>query len=406
MKTQYLKTPIAVAITCLMLAACGDGGDGQSAATGSADTSAQAVDATGKSTGSTSGSTAAGGTSTTNSATTVATTNTVSVSSLRTAGTSRTATPTATTARTAASTTPAASSSAAPSTSANPSVTATATPTASSNPVVSTGAVNSVNEIVNDMALLNDLPLNGAPSGPGWARGPGVVVMGNNPRGTATPGYWQPSNGNYKGSNLWNGILPWMVLFDGQGNGASNTRVQMRNVKIYYRSRSTGSWQIIGSSAGVGGSLYSKDLMNAYGDADVRAESDGVSVMPGNSNGFFHGWWNAGQKSIAAFAGDIDAIFVTMQARLIIGPAGYDDRSSARYLLQVGADYYPEVGMPVTSSGPLGISWLPGVGVSRAKLITNEWRSFNMASIDAANQDVAGNAMSTAVFRSAPPPLD
>ncbi len=256
------------------------------------------------------------------------------------------------------------------------------------------------------MALLNDLPLNGAPSGPGWARGPGVVVMGNNPRGSATPGYWQPSNGNYKGSNLWNGILPWMVLFDGQGNGASNTRVQMRNVKIYYRSRSNGSWQLIGSTTGVDGSLYSKDLMNAYGAADVRSESDGVSVMPGNNNGFFHGWWTAGQKSIAAVAGDIDAIFVTMQARLIVGPAGYDDRSSARYLLQVGADYYPEVGMPVTASGPLGISWLPGVGVSRAKLITNEWRSFNMASIDAGNQDVAGNAMSTAVFRSAPPPLD
>jgi hypothetical protein len=406
MNTQYLKTPIAVAITCLLLAACGDGGDGQSAATSNAGTSAQTVDATGKSTGATSGSTAAGSTSTTNSATTAATNNTVSVSSLRTSATSRTATTTATSARTAASTTPAASSTAAPSTTASPSVTATATPTASSNPVVSTGAVNSVNEIVNDMALLNDLPLNGAPSGPGWARGPGVVVMGNNPRGSATPGYWQPSNGTYKGSTLWNGILPWMVLFDGQGNGASNTRVQMRNVKIYYRSRSNGSWQLIGSTTGVDGSLYSKDLMNAYGSADIRAESDGVSVMPGNNNGFFHGWWTAGQKSIAAVAGDIDAIFVTMQARLIIGPAGYDDRSSARYLLQVGADYYPEVGMPVTSSGPLGISWLPGVGVSRAKLITNEWRSFNMASIDAANQDVAGNAMSTAVFRSAPPPLD
>ncbi len=50
--------------------------------------------------------------------------------------------------------------------------------------------------------------------------------------------------------------------------------------------------------------------------------------------------------------------------------------------------------------------YLPGVGVSRAKLVTKDWRSFNfMTFSDVGNQD-PGGGISEAEMRNNPPPLE
>ncbi|MGE0799930.1 MAG: hypothetical protein AB7G13_23195 [Lautropia sp.] len=265
-------------------------------------------------------------------------------------------------------------------------------------------AANSVDAIVNDMKLRNDLPLAGVSGGQGWATGPGHVIMGADPRGSHTPSWFRVSNSYYKSAAYWNAAIPWVVIFDGVGNGASNTRVQMRNLRMYLKRKSTGAWERISHATAIDGSLFTKALTGLdIGTPNVRREADGTtSVLPPGGNAVFHGWGSLIDLTNPA---DIAAVYVTMQARLVLNNAnGNDDRGAAKYLIHVGGDYYPERSTRVTDMGPS--YFFPGIGVSRSKLVTTEWQGFNFATIDSAIQDPGGGVISEAAFRAAPPPLE
>ena len=317
----------------------------------------------------------------------------------RTGGTvSPTATTTATTTPTATSTAPATATTVTQETAVNS--TATATTAGAS---AASGRTNTIDTIVNDMRLNNDLVLDGVPSSYGFAAGPGHVIMGNNPRGTSTPSWWTPANRSLKSEAWWNVILPWMVIFDGVGNAAGNTRVEMRNLKTYYKSRSSGQWILI-SQGPVEGSNYPKHLQGTnVTTPDIRTNADGtVSVRPPNGTSVFHGWC-CGKRPING--PDIEAIFITMQARLTVSNASLpDDRNAARYLIQVGGDYYPEASTTINDYAPSYFS--PGIGLSRSKLVNNQWQSFSFTTVNLGVQDPGGAAISEAQLRAAPPPLD
>lgn len=280
--------------------------------------------------------------------------------------------------------------------------TPTATPAASPTSSAST-TINSVDTIVNDMKLNNDLVLAGVPPERGYAAGPGFVVMGNDPRGTRTPRWWNPANSYYKSSAYWTRIVPWMVIFDGVGNAATNTRVEMRNMKAYYKNRSTGQWILLGQGT-ISGENYGKGL-NAVQTTppDIVSLAGGVvSVRPANGDQVFHGWCCTATLPNPA---DIAAIHITMQARLSVSnPALRDDRSAARYLVQVGGDYYPDASLNLWAFAP--DAWNPGIGLSRSKLVGNAWQSYSFTTIDVGVQDPGGASISEAELRRAPPPLD
>jgi hypothetical protein len=262
---------------------------------------------------------------------------------------------------------------------------------------------NSIDIVIDDMRLLNDAPLAGAPVGPGWATGPGTVIMGNRARGSATPSWWQPNDRSFKSDAPWNVLLPWMVIFDGVQNTASNTRVEMRNLKAYYLSRSSGTWKLLADGP-IDGNNYPKTLIGSDTTrADLRIEQDGtVSVKPAGGNAAFHGWC-CGAQPIPV--DDIAAVFITMQARLSIdNPALPDDRANAQYLVQVGGDYYPTAQTSVEAFAPTGYN--PGIGLSRFKKMGPQWQSISFSTIDSVPQDPVGGVISEAEFRSNPPPLD
>ena len=263
------------------------------------------------------------------------------------------------------------------------------------------GTVNSVQEIINDMKLYNEGELRGVDKGMGWATGPGFVVMGNNPRGTNTPSYWKPANTQFKSNATWNAVIPWLVVFDGTGNAASNTRVQLRNIKLYMKRKSTGRWEVIQNMA-VSGEDYPKSLQGSNTvKANIRYEADGTrSLKPNGNDRVFHGWGSP----IKFDAWDVKALLTTVQARLVLdNPNGTDDRSRAKYLIHVGADYYPEVTTRVGATAPA--YYFPGVGVSRAKYVRNDWRAFNFSTIDAGRPE-PGGSISTSELISNPPPLE
>ena len=263
------------------------------------------------------------------------------------------------------------------------------------------GTVNSVQEIINDMKLYNEGELAGVDKGNGWASGPGYVIMGNIPRGTNTPSYWKPANTHFKSSATWNAVIPWLVVFDGVGNGATNTRVQMRNIKLYMKRKSTNRWEVIINQP-ISGEDYPKSLQGDQTTrADIRYEADGSrSLKPNGRNRVFHGWGSP----INFDAWDLKALVTTVQARLVVdNPARPDDRSRAKFLIHVGADYYPETSTRVAATAPA--YYFPGVGVSRAKYVRNEWRAFNFSTIDAGKPE-PGGSISTQELINNPPPLE
>ncbi len=260
--------------------------------------------------------------------------------------------------------------------------------------------LNTVETIIADMRELNDLPLAGVSNSPGWARGPGHVVMGNDPRGSRTPAAWRPRDPRLKSDAWWNALLPWLVVFDGVGHTATHTRVQVRHMRTYVLSRRTGQWLRIGADATIDGELYPKTLTGApMSSADLRQEPDGSTSIgvPGGDR-VFHGWSGARQQIDPA---DVMAVHVTLQARLMVNRL--DDRDQAKLLIQVGADYYPDRNTSTSAFAPE--TYNPGVGLSRAKRVSNAWQAFNFTTIDVAVQDPGGATISVAALRALPPPL-
>jgi hypothetical protein len=263
---------------------------------------------------------------------------------------------------------------------------------------------NTVDTILDDMRLKTDMELAGIPPERGWSTGTGLVTMGNDPRGTRTPSWWNPANPVFKGPTYWTHIAPWMVVFDGVGNAATNTRVEMRNFKSYYKSRSSGQWILLGTGQ-IEGENYPKYLNATQSNTrpDIRSLGNGtVSVKPPSTELHFHGWCCARALPDPT---DIAAIHITLQARLAVHDASLpDDRSVARYLMQMGGDYYPDASLSVFAFAP--DNWNPGIGYSRSKLINNAWQSFSFTTVGVGGQDPGGASISEAELRAAPPPLE
>lgn len=234
--------------------------------------------------------------------------------------------------------------------------------------------------IVTDMTGMNDHPLKGAPKGPQWATGPGTVIMGNEPRGSNTPDYWNPSNQKYKSPEYWRALIPWLVVYAGQGNAATDTRVELRDLTVFLQSRKTGQWRRLGHSRGVVGENYPVTIRGADTTPADLAITDGgwTSLLP-EENRVFHGWWKYGKLRIDA--ADIANVYVRLQARLVPDDGWFssDDTNKAQYLVQVGADYWPDTNTPLSALAPTG--YIPGVGGSRFKSLTRQWQWINFTTV-------------------------
>jgi hypothetical protein len=104
--------------------------------------------------------------------------------------------------------------------------------------------------------------------------------------------------------------------------------------------------------------------------AGTRQEATGgYSVKPAYPY-FHHGY---GTTYTIPNPADIRAVYVAMDFRLAVdNPQKPDDRTKAKYVVDVGADYYPGLGKS------WGVGYAPGVGNGRYLLATNGWRTGTM----------------------------
>jgi len=219
---------------------------------------------------------------------------------------------------------------------------------------MASGPLNSLRTLLEDMKLPHEAKLSGVPDSYNWAARP-RVGMGLQP-------------GRFRA------FIPWGQVYLERGTlPAANTRVQLRGLRAYLLSKRTGEWSLV-SSGEVEGAAYREDFaQDANKPADVRPEPEGgVSVRL--ERGFnFHFWTKAGRVEI--HPEDLDGVFVTVQARLVLAdPSKPDDRDRARYLLGVGADYWLARDSKWDNFKTNG-----DVAIGRMKRVTKQWRAFNMA---------------------------
>ena len=207
---------------------------------------------------------------------------------------------------------------------------------------------------------------HGVPLSYDWANGP-VIDMGNNANGQQA-------------------ITSWGVVYvASQGNPATNTRVNIRNMRLFFLQKATGKWLLLQNTSTPEGEAYPEDFQGNSVAGDVRTESDGtISVTAGNGYNFH--FYPSNRAAINPK--DIGGVVALFEARLIVAnSAKADDRSIAQYLCSAGADYYPSV------TGP-GIQNNPSVANGKLKYVQSAWRSFAMTT------------MTQSALESNPPPVD
>ena len=221
----------------------------------------------------------------------------------------------------------------------------------------SSPGISVATQIAQDMQGKNEGSPHGVPLSYDWAVGP-VVVMGNNPNG-------------------WQAITSWGALYEAEeGNPATNTRVNIRNMQTYLLQKSSGKWLLLQNTSHPDGAAYLEDFSgDTNKNADVRTEADGTISATAGGGYNFH-FYPVNRASIDP--NDIGGIVVVVQARLILADSSKpDDRNIARYLLGSGADYYPGL----TGGWPGNADFNPGVALGKMKYVQSNWRSFAMTTV-------------------------
>jgi hypothetical protein len=176
--------------------------------------------------------------------------------------------------------------------------------------------------LYDDMYLDHEGYPHGVPSNYDWAQGPII-------RDTAdTLGDFQATAG-------------WGALFEEiNGNPSVNTRVELKNYKVYYLSKSDNRWhELINIENITEGSGYVEDFSDDTGfgaPADIkRFEPNGhVSARPGS--GYNYHFY---PPRVSIDPQDIAQMAASCEAKLILGDAnGVDDRHLAKFVLNIGMD--------------------------------------------------------------------
>lgn len=179
-------------------------------------------------------------------------------------------------------------------------------------------------------------------------------------------------------------ILTWYQAFEAYGNTATNTRVQVRNLELYILDARTDEWVHTDSTRKPIADKWKRPFEQvdlAPGDRDEP--EGGHSVKPVYPH-FFHGYGN--DRTLYTPDPDpfpdsvlppepwfVKAVYVSMEFRLVVDDdTKPSDIAQARYVVNVGADYWPGYGKPS------GWPYAPGIGNGRLLLATDKWRTATM----------------------------
>jgi hypothetical protein len=180
----------------------------------------------------------------------------------------------------------------------------------------------------------------------------------------------------------------WSDLYvDAAGNPATNTRVTVRNVQMWWLNTSTNTWvNGFGPTSTFDGGYYNENFSGVQLGGISFADSPDGRAYSTTAGKVAHAFTPFPRVGIdpANFGG----VVVVAEAKLVlINPTGTDDRSTAKFLFQVGSDPYP------SGTGP-GIENNTALVASKFKYVTSNWQSFS------------ATTLSQSALESNPPPID
>ncbi|HBZ06420.1 MULTISPECIES: hypothetical protein [Massilia] len=241
-----------------------------------------------------------------------------------------------------------------------------------------------IDTVIKDMSLANEaIPINPTYD---WQYRPNMIQY--EPSGASLPTWWTGNRPDWCYE-----ALTWYTAFEAQGNKATNSRVEVRNLRMYVLSSKTGRWTRTNSVVAPYTDLWTYPF-NYVGDMRIsgaRKEADGGYAIKPKYPNFHHGY---GTSYTLSDPRDVRAVFVAMDFRLVVdNPKKADDRAKARYVVNAGADYYPGKGQDWS------LGYAPGIGSGRYVLATNSWRT---ATLLVPNKNLGA---SMTEMRNNPPPL-
>ena len=244
----------------------------------------------------------------------------------------------------------------------------------------------------------DEFPLPGVPTNNSWSQG-SFIVQGGDAHGRSVPN-WHPSFTDSNGGTLdkfWNAVQANVLIHNGTNHGAGlNTGVAVDDLLIERFSTSESVWKVVPTD-GVTVIFLDRTLANgATGFGSFVEVRGGRQIVGFDAN--FNANPNAGLlgygfgDKVALDGADTCGLRVRMKAKLVVrNPDLPDDCVDADYLIQLGANYFPDVETPVSDIG----GYPPGVGSSRPARVTNEWQLFEFITVDSAlGVDTSGGAPS------------
>lgn len=258
-----------------------------------------------------------------------------------------------------------------------------------------------------NVVVLNNAPDRGTMKG-------GVVVVGGDFRSAAPPTWWETTAytpaGGYS-PTYWTAMTSWWQIWDIVGHQANlNVIVACRNLELWWKNQDTGAWALLQRVQAPAGDSFPRAGGSTSGDGVGYVGSDGSYWTKIQPNGFImHGY---GATLDTFDPSKIAGLHVRMQVRKQIENSAIpgDQRSLARYAMQVGLDAYPYGGAPQAPSAP----YWPGAMSSRYEEVTNDWAWVYATNVSPAyNIDGGSRApggynsrqfITEAVLRANPPP--
>jgi hypothetical protein len=258
----------------------------------------------------------------------------------------------------------------------------------------SKGIADWVDVLVGDMKLFHDGPTAILESLPGWGSG------ANWPEATPRPSGWQyaiPWTHTMRDTSHVNGNgYPWRVPGPYTGNQAPNTRVQQRDVQMWWL-LSNGQWVLGTHVARPGSDMYPQNwsegtqISGSSVWRDESANGGGASMRSIGREAYAKHVWHTWGSPHQVPANAIGAVTVYFSRLILDNPAGPDDRHLARILSGGAGDWYKD---QATLSSPKVIDQnLKYMGFSRLKYVTRDWQMFGWTSL------------SEAQTRANPPPI-
>lgn len=251
-----------------------------------------------------------------------------------------------------------------------------------------------VDTLVDDMALFHDGPAYTLKYIPVWGSGRNSPESYSKPAGWTDSRAWGVITADYPVSFS----APWRVPGPYSGNQAPNTRVQIRDLQIWYLSLS-GVWELKGQATIVSGAAY-----HAQWAGDINKPADTRNEPANNGGGisiryinyadagfgeFLYHFWGAGGTPPNSYLGVATCYYAR---KILHDPGGADDRAQARLMADVAGDWWIYPGA-LYNNPPNGNQ---AMGYNRFKYLTNDWQLISWYS---------NNTLSAAQIRANPPPF-